>query len=92
MEEPPYKIDRMLNQLHLAGKLSECAGIIFGDFADCIAPEPEKSLSLLQIIDNLELKMPTLWNFRCGHCYPTASLPMGMTARINATTDSFEIL
>jgi len=92
VEEAPYKIDRMLNQLRLAGKLDECVGIIFGDFADCMSPEPEKSLTINEIIQNLKLKVPILWNFRCGHCYPTASLPMGMTARLDATSDTFEIL
>ncbi|MCL2169153.1 MAG: LD-carboxypeptidase [Defluviitaleaceae bacterium] len=92
VEEPPYKIDRMLNQLHLAGKLSELSGVVFGDFADCVAPEPKLSLTIPEIIENLGLKVPVLWNFRCGHCYPTASLPMGAVARLNSAQNLFEIV
>jgi muramoyltetrapeptide carboxypeptidase len=91
-EEAPYKIDRMLNQLYLAGKLDDCAGLIFGDFADCDAPEPDKSLTIPEIIRNLGLDIPVLYNLRCGHCYPTASLPMGAALRMDSISDSLEIL
>lgn len=90
--EEPYKIDRMLNQLRLAGKLDSCAGIIFGDFSECVAIEPQSSLTLQELIKNLALKMPYIYGFRCGHCYPTASLPMGAVARIDPTTSLLEIL
>ncbi|MBO5668560.1 MAG: LD-carboxypeptidase [Lentisphaeria bacterium] len=33
--ESPYRIDRMLTQLLLAGVFERCAGIIFGNFTDC---------------------------------------------------------
>ncbi|MCL2349923.1 MAG: LD-carboxypeptidase [Defluviitaleaceae bacterium] len=92
VEEQPYKIDRMLNQMRLADKFGQAAGVVFGDFADCIAPEPEKSLDIVQIINNLKLTIPVLYNFRCGHCYPNASLPMGAMAQLNSATNSFDIV
>ena len=33
--EPPYRIDRMLTQLRLAGKLSAAAGVVFGECTSC---------------------------------------------------------
>ncbi len=33
--ERPYRIDRMLMQLKLAGKFEGCAGIVFGEMIDC---------------------------------------------------------
>lgn len=90
--EEPYKIDRQLNQLRLAGKLDAAAGIIFGDFADCTASDPNFSLTIDEIIQNLNLKVPYIQGFKCGHCYPTASLPMGALARIDATTATLEVL
>ncbi|MDR2168063.1 MAG: LD-carboxypeptidase [Clostridiales bacterium] len=91
-EEQPYKIDRMLNQLRLAGKLDDCVGLIFGDFNDCDAPEPEKSLSLVEIARNLSSDMPVLWNFRCGHCFPTASLPMGAKVRLDSAAGTLAVV
>ena len=32
IQEEPYRVDRLLLQLKLAGKLSDAAGIVFGDF------------------------------------------------------------
>ncbi|MCL2619819.1 MAG: LD-carboxypeptidase [Defluviitaleaceae bacterium] len=92
VEEEPYKIDRMLNQLRLAGKFNDCAGVIFGDFADCLPKDPERSLTIPEIIENLRLPVPVLNNFRCGHCYPTASLPMGAFLRMNSHANILEVL
>ncbi|MCL2236115.1 MAG: LD-carboxypeptidase [Defluviitaleaceae bacterium] len=92
VEEEPYKVDRMLNQLRLAGKFADCAGVVFGDFADCLAKDPDKSLEIPEIIANLELTVPTMTGFRCGHCYPTASLPMGAFARLSSAANKFEVL
>jgi len=92
VEEEPYKIDRMLNQLRLAGKFDDCVGVIFGDFADCLPKDPERSLTIPEIIENLRLPVPVLNNLRCGHCYPTASLPMGAFLRMNSHTNILEVL
>ncbi|MCL2575995.1 MAG: LD-carboxypeptidase [Defluviitaleaceae bacterium] len=89
--EEPYKIDRMLNQLRLAGKFDELEGMIFGAFTDC-EPSDKQSLTIPQIIKNLRLDIPILYNFACGHTYPTASLPMGAKARLDSATDLFEVL
>jgi len=78
--EEPYKIDRMLNQLRMAGKFADCAGVVFGDFGDC---KP------VDIVKNLRLAVPVLYNFACGHCLTAASLPMGAVAVLNSVTNSF---
>jgi len=90
--EEPYKIDRMLNQLQMAGKFDACAGVIFGDFANCMPSNPAASLTIMEIIKNLRLKMPVLYNFACGHCAPTASLPLGGFAVLDSDANTFIIL
>ena len=86
--EEPYKIDRMLTQLRLSGKLDAAAGIIFGDFADCDAVEVK------EIIRGFAkcLKIPILYNFACGHCAPTASLPLGTVAALDSFVNSLQIM
>ncbi|MFN3781880.1 MAG: LD-carboxypeptidase, partial [Candidatus Kapaibacteriota bacterium] len=37
VQEEPYRIDRMLNQLRLAGILQRINGLVFGECKDCIA-------------------------------------------------------
>ena len=40
--EEPYRIDRMLTQMLLAGKLQKAAGIVFGECLDCAANDPDR--------------------------------------------------
>ena len=67
--EAPYKIDRMLTQLILTGKLQNAAGIIFGIFADCDVVStdtlPENSLTLKEtILDRMKnIKVPSVYGF-----------------------------
>ncbi|MDR2183154.1 MAG: LD-carboxypeptidase [Clostridiales bacterium] len=89
--EEPYKIDRMLNQLRMAGKFDHAAGIVFGDFADCKPENPANSLSIPEVIGGLRLKIPALYNFACGHCAPTASLPLGAVVTLDSFTNSFKV-
>ncbi len=42
-EEPPYRIDRMLTQLALAGDLVAARGILFGRCTKCVGPGPTQS-------------------------------------------------
>ncbi|NLC15489.1 MAG: LD-carboxypeptidase, partial [Firmicutes bacterium] len=69
--EEPYKVDRMLNQLRLAGKLQEANGIILGTFED---REPKggykDSQSLEEVFEDQvkPLGVPTIYNLRIGHC------------------------
>ena len=91
ISEEPYRIDRMLNQLRLAGKLHEARGIILGDFKDC-NPKDDESLSLEQVInDHIKpIGKPTIYNLQSGHCAPIITLPFGVNARLDA--DKKEIL
>jgi len=95
--ERPYRIDKMLTALSLAGKFRDCSGIIFGTFTDCDDPSPEQlslnaitaggSLTVKEIIEEVVLpyKKPVLWGLQAGHSYPNITLPMG--ARISMDPD-----
>ncbi|HLS09919.1 LD-carboxypeptidase [Lentibacillus sp.] len=83
--EEPYRIDSMLNQLKLAGKLNTAAGIVLGDFAEARPPEGKPSLSLEQVFDDYfaGLACPVMSGFKIGHCFPHFSLPLGEAATLN---------
>lgn len=84
INEEPRSIDRMLNQLQQAGKLTDAAGIIIGDFHQCL-PKRDKSLVLDEVIDHYIQKAgkPTMKGFKIGHCSPHISIPLGVNAEIN---------
>ena len=87
--EEPYRIDRMLTQLRLAGKL-RAAGIIWGECADChpndYKPSFESSFSLGEIVDQIlgELKIPVLSGLTIGHTDDQLTLPEGGMATLDA--------
>ncbi len=85
VDERPYRIDGMLTHLRNAGKLRDCAGILLGAFTSCAATLPDRSLTLLQILDEvLPKNIPVVGNFCCGHTLPTLSLPLGAQAVLDA--------
>jgi len=78
VNEEPYRVDRLLLQLKLAGKLSAATGIIFGDFS----PETLETLQLAINEIVLTEKKPTAWGLSCGHTSPNFTLPLGKMVAI----------
>lgn len=86
VHEKPYRIDAMLTQLRNAGKFRGCAGIVLGAWASCEADDPERSLTLREIFEQLIVPegKPAVMDLPCGHVLPTLSLPMGRMCRLDA--------
>jgi muramoyltetrapeptide carboxypeptidase len=84
--ERPYRVDRYLSHLKLAGKLDKLAGVIIGVFNDCDPKPGEVSLSLDQVfLDYFEgLGIPVIQNFPVGHVKANATLPMGAMVELDA--------
>jgi len=96
VDERNYRIDRGLTALALAGKFSDCKGIILGTWADVGDPDlpPEKNLTLCQIFNEVvkPFGKPTVNNFRAGHIYPQITIPMGVKTKLDATKGTVAFL
>lgn len=94
VDEEPYRVDRMLTQLRIAGKLRGLAGILFGDSPTCEPRPGRESMSLLEVLaDRLgDLQVPILYGFPCGHTGYRATLPLGVRTRLDAAAGSLTIL
>ena len=92
--EHTYCIDRMLTQLRLAGKLDDCAGVVFGDFKNCPIEYPEFGLSIEQIIRDIVVPCgkPVLTGLQAGHCTPKLTLPLGARCRLDADARTLTVL
>lgn len=92
--EEPYRIDRMLTQLHLAGILQDCKGFILGQFTNCTLPHYERSLTLDEVIKDriLSLNKPTVSNFMSGHSYPKLTVPIGVKVRLDTVHPHIDVL
>lgn len=84
--ESIYRIDRMLTQLVLSGKINDCEGIIFGDFSEC-CKDNEEDFELEELLkDRIEkFKKPCIYNLKSGHCFPMITLPLGAYCTLDAT-------
>jgi muramoyltetrapeptide carboxypeptidase len=88
VNEPPYKIDRMLTHLKGAGKLAGIKGIIFGQMPGC---DTEKGLLHEVLLDVLkEVEGPILLNFPSGHGPRNLTIPLGVPIRIQEGTVHFQ--
>lgn len=93
--EQPYRIDRMLTQLLLSGRLQQAKGIILGQFTDCDKKiKEEDDFNLNQVLKDriLSLNKPLFTNFMSGHDYPKLTLPIGAKIRMNFNKNCIEIL
>ena len=94
INEAPYKIDRMLNQLRMLKILKFVRAIILGDFVKCIEHDVDKKTFTLNevIVDYLSgMKIPAIYNFRHGHLEDKLTIPLGVRAVLNATKGFVEI-
>ena len=95
--EEPYRIDRMLTQLRLAGKLDAAAGIIWGECSECqpndYKPSFQSTLSLGEIVDNIlgGLKIPVLSGLTIGHTDDQVTLPEGGMATLDADKQQLNV-
>ncbi len=98
VNEAPYRIDRMLAQLKLAGKLEQIRGAILGQFTTEFVREDKLTEDarfdtngvLQQYFENAGI--PVLMNFPIGHHRQNATVPLGAQVEINADTRTLRIL
>ena len=82
----PYAIDRMLQQLRLAGKFDDVRGIVFGEMTDCVQ-HAEQSYSIQEVLAECtaDLGVPVLFGLPSGHSpVGNLTLPLGVRATLDA--------
>jgi muramoyltetrapeptide carboxypeptidase len=85
--ERPYRIDRMLMQLKLAGKFDAVRGIVFGEMIDCNEARA-LDYTLPQVIMRIigYLGVPIVFGLKSGHVSSRAlTLPFGVKANMVAS-------
>ena len=82
VREEPYKIDKMLSQLYLAGHLSHLKALVFGKFEKCEAKDKNDG-TIKDVIKEWQKKLspvPVVWGLNYGHIMQTSLLPIGKKA------------
>jgi muramoyltetrapeptide carboxypeptidase len=96
VDEPPYRIDRMLRQLAASGALSGVRGLVFGDMKGC-SPRIEADYTLEEVVTEALAGVagPLAFGLSSGHSTgPNVTLPFGVRARLSCSADEarFELL
>lgn len=90
VNEPIYRIDRMLTSLLLSGKLSLCSCLAAGTFLNCCRNEDEEDILRQLICSTAEAAgIPAVTDLPFGHAFPSVSLPLGAAAEIEDSILSF---
>ncbi|MGH2991050.1 MAG: S66 peptidase family protein [Solirubrobacterales bacterium] len=94
----PYLIDTRLNHLIRAGKLDNAAGFVFGTDVNLkgqtVPEEVESTLSIEEMLDELigPLGIPAIANVPVGHGKHMATMPLGVTVRVDGDAKTLEVL
>ena len=89
----PYTLDRMIQQLKLAGKFDGVRGLVFGEMSDCVQ-HAEQGYTIQEVLAELtaDLKVPVLFGLPSGHSpRGNLTLPLGVMATLEATHDVLRI-
>jgi muramoyltetrapeptide carboxypeptidase len=97
VNEAVYRIDRMLTQLRLGARLTQCSGIVFGQFADIPTDSPEESQGARRLNDVLDevastVGVPCIAGAPVGHIADQWTLPLGAQAELDADARTLRIL
>lgn len=93
--EKPYSLDRLLTHLYKAGKLQKIKGLILGTFTD---DDKKERATLRKTVESrinelMESKNIPIWtNFPTGHSRRNLTLPVGVHAELDTSSDTLTIL
>jgi len=81
--EAPYRIDRMVRQLLLAGVFRDVAGLVLGQFSG-LKPAARRAVAGLFLEALGERAVPVVEGFAAGHESPNRAFPLGVAATLDA--------
>jgi muramoyltetrapeptide carboxypeptidase len=89
--EKPYRVERMLTHLQMAGKFDEVAGVLFGDFTDC---EGDGVRGVAEVVRDIfrDARYPVVMGMAAGHGAENYALPFGVRMRLDGDQANLEML
>jgi muramoyltetrapeptide carboxypeptidase len=91
VNEPLYRIDGMLWQLKQAGKFKGVRGIVFGEMVNCL-PSGHADGSFKDVLRDVfaDSSFPVLTDFPSGHGREMLTLPIGVSAQLDAKAKTLD--
>ncbi|HEY3114874.1 MAG TPA: LD-carboxypeptidase [Gemmatimonadaceae bacterium] len=93
INEPVYRVDRMLQQLKLSGALNGCKGIAFGQCVKCSDDGGGVGRAFDDVLGEIakELRVPCLAGIPVGHIDQQWTIPLGAMAALDTGTRTLTI-
>ena len=88
VDEPVYRIDRMLTHLRLSGRIAAIRGVVIGKLKGC-GNEDELAALLLEFFGHEGI--PVIRNIPFGHHGDNLLMPIGAPVRLSTAENSFTI-
>jgi muramoyltetrapeptide carboxypeptidase len=84
IDEKTYHLDKLFQIARLHGVFDQIAGLIVGDFVDCLPKKPSKCFTVEDYLRDFvgSYKFPVITNFAYGHIKRRFTLPFGIRAKI----------
>jgi muramoyltetrapeptide carboxypeptidase len=94
VNEEPYRIDRWMTQLDLAGGLDKAAGVMIGICENCGPQGNGSSLTLDETFDvHLQpLHVPAVTGYSIGHIRSQFTIPVGVRATLDTAAQTLTLL
>jgi len=94
VDEPPYRVDRMLRQLTVSGALDGVVGVVLGSMKGC-GPGPGDEYALEDVVLAAlgPLEVPVALDLSSGHTTsPNVTLPLGVRAALVCVGDDARLV
>jgi muramoyltetrapeptide carboxypeptidase len=90
VNEQPFRVERMLLQLHHAGVLDKQSAVVLGDFGGYTLGEHERGFNMQVVLETVGklTKTPIVSGLPFGHCPGKLSLPVGGYCELTSYTEA----
>ncbi|AKM32168.1 muramoyltetrapeptide carboxypeptidase [Pandoraea faecigallinarum] len=87
VNEPPYRVERMLYQLHQSGILARQRALVLGDFSQYRLTDYDNGYDMATVIESMRrvIGIPIVTDMPFGHCPDKLTLPVGGQARVQTS-------
>ncbi len=92
--EEPYRLDRYLAQLRLAGVFDRVDGVVLGQFLDAEPKGDSPSLTVEEVLRDYfdRLHVPVVANFPYGHGAVKVTMPVGVQVELDTEAGELHLL
>jgi muramoyltetrapeptide carboxypeptidase len=93
VNEQPFRIERMIYQLHLAGILAQQQALVLGDFTGGKPYEYDNGYDLYAMVEQVRslIGIPVVTGLQFGHVHNMVTLPVGADAHLVANAHGFKL-